>query len=315
MQYQGMFRRRLPPQFGVATPGSDGVANSEDVVVSVPDYTSQAGAPQPAATSLLPDLSGYTHTVPEASCLMQESGCRYHSERKVQRLCAGGKIDCYRLQTTRSGQPVTEWLVNGSALLVHIRKFEPMRDDNPDVATPEAAPSDPGAASEPVSDPRSRSMGPADSKELSDPVASPPRVGAANEDGNIGGMSETKPDVTVPPSSFGDAIGVRELSQSPDVLMLIEKAELRAQLEAQKEVITELREDKRHYRQLLTDERVFNRELQREVKAMGDKALDTIQNIALRGVLTGPKKQPEEHGSDDGREGDNPPSMTSTFGV
>ncbi len=61
---------------------------------------------------------------------MQEAGCKYHSERKVQRLCADGKVDCYRLQTTRSGQPVTEWLVNGTALLEHVRKFELMRDDS-----------------------------------------------------------------------------------------------------------------------------------------------------------------------------------------
>ncbi len=140
-----------------------------------------------------------------------------------------------------------------------------------------------------------------------DDMASPPVTGVAIEEDNFSEKLETKPDVTMPPFDPGVANGGREISQSPDVLILIEKAELRAKLEAQKEVIDELRDDKRHYRQLLTDERVFNRELQKEVKAMGDKALDTIQNIALRGVLTGPKQRQEEFGANDRGEGDNPP--------
>lgn len=246
---------------------------------------------------------------------MQEAGCKYHSERKVQRLCADGKVDCYRLQTTRSGQPVTEWLVNGTALLEHVRKFEQMRDDSEDVAPPQVPPSDPGVASELVSEPRKRSTEPDDRDEHADDMASPPATGVAIEGNDFSEKPDAKPDVTVPPFVPGVANGGREISQSPDVLILIEKAELRAQVEAQKEVIDELREDKRHYRQLLTDERVFNRELQREVKAMGDKALDTIQNIALRGVLTGPKQQPENEGADDRGEGDNPPPLSSTFSV
>ena len=305
-----MFRRRFPPQFGVATPDYSGAANSENGVIHASDDTSHS-----AATSLLPDLSGYTHTVPEASRLMQEAGCKYHSERKVQRLCADGKVDCYRLQTTRSGQPVTEWLVNGTALLEHVRKFEQMRDDSEDVAALPASPSDSGDASELLSEPRNSSTEADVTDEDADDMASPPVTGVAIEEDNFSEKSEPKPDVTVPPFVSGVANGSREISQSPDVLILIEKAELRAQVEAQKEVIDELREDKRHYRQLLTDERVFNRELQKEVKAMGDKALDTIQNIALRGVLTGPKRDTDNGNAKDHGGGDNPPPLSSTLDV
>lgn len=300
-----MFRRRLPPRFGIATPDYSGDANSENGVILKSDDISQ-----PAPTSLLPDLSGYTHTVREASRLMQEAGCRYHSERKVQRLCADGKVDCYRLQTTRSGQPVTEWLVNGTALLEYVRKFEQTRDDSQVVAPPRVPPSDPGVANDLDLETRKSSSQSAVSDELSDDVASPPVTGVAIDEDNFSEKLETKLNVNVPPSADGDANGGREISPSSDVLILIEKAELRAQLEAQKEVIDELRDDKRHYRQLLTDERVFNRELQKEVKAMGDKALDTIQNIALRGVLTGPKQQPKNEGADDRGEGENPPPLT-----
>ncbi len=311
MHDHGMFRSRLPPQFGAATPIRDGDARPKDVVISAPDDTSRGSVSQPAATSLLPDLSGYTHTVPEASRLMEEQGCRYHSERKVQRLCANEKIDCYRLQTTRSGQPVTEWLVNGTTLLEHIKKCEQMRDDSQDVAAPHLPPVVDGDANASDSVPRKGSVEPDDKPDAQRILATPDYSGDATDEAEVDEKPESKPDVTAPPSAVGDAIGEGEIRQSPEVLILIEKAELCAQYEAQGELILELREDKKYLREALAAHQSNEIMLQRDLKELAIKAsnnsalfLETMQNITLRGVLSKPEETPE------GGDNDHPPYPT-----
>lgn len=306
MNKEVYFGRRRSPQFGVATPDYSGDAKSEDDVIPTPGDTLR-----PAATSLLPDLSGYTHTVPEASRLMQEAGCKYHSERKVQRLCAGGKVDCYRLQTTRSGQPVTEWLVNGTALLEHVRTYEQMRDDSQDVATPQAAPSVSGVAGALASDPRTRSTERNNEIVARGIMATPNYTGVATDEAEFAEKPASKADLTAPPSHVGDAIGEGEIRQTPEVLILIEKAELRAQYEAQSELIVELREDKKYLREAVAAHQSNEIMLQRDLKELAIKAsnnsalfLETMQNITLKGVLTKPEKAPE------GGDNDQPPYPT-----
>lgn len=308
MNNQGQFGRRVPPHFQVATSMQDGAASHEDVDAFSPDDTLPNVSPQPAATSLLPDLSGYTHTVPEASRLMHEHGCRYHSERKVQRLCAGGKIDCYRLQTTRSGQPVTEWLVNGDALLEHIGRYEQMRGDGEDLAAPHLPTIVDGDANAPDFVPRKGSVEPDDKPEAQGILVTPDYSGDATDEAEFDGKPESKPDVIATPPKTGDAIGDGAISQSPDVVILIEKAELRAQYEAQGELIIELREDKKYLREALAAHQSNEIMLQRDLKELAIKAsnnsalfLETMQNITLKGVLTKPEETPE------GGDNDHPP--------
>lgn len=242
---------------------------------------------------------------------MRAQGCKYHSERKVQRLCANEKIDCYRLQTTRSGQPVTEWLVNGTSLLEYIKKYEQMRDDSQDVATPQLPPIVDGDASTLSSVPRKGSAEPNDTPEVQATLATPDYCGGAIETAEIDEKPKSKPDVTAPPSTVGAAIGEGEIRQTPEVLILIEKAELRAQCEAQSELIVELREDKKYLREALAAHQSNEIVLQRDLKELAIKAsnnsalfLETMQNITLKGVLTKSEKPPE------GGDNDHPPYPT-----
>lgn len=308
MYNQDQYGGRPTPQFGVATPIQAGDVKHENVDVSSTLDSAPGVRPQNAATSLLPDLSGYTHTVPEASHLMREQGCKYHSERKVQRLCANGKVDCYRLQTTRSGQPVTEWLVNGNALLEHIKKYEQMRDDSQGVAAPVASPIVDGDANAPDSVPRNGLVEPDDKPDAQGILATPDYSGDATDEAEIDGKPESEPDVIATPPNTGDAIGDGTISQSPEVLILIEKAELRAQYQAQSELVVELREDKKYLREALAAHQSNEIMLQRDLKELAIKAsensalfLETMQNITLRGVLTKPEETPE------GGDNDHPP--------
>ncbi len=90
-------------------------------------------------------LSKYSLTIGEASSLMHAERCKFASNRKVQRMCKEGRIDCWKLSTTRNGQPVAEWLVNETSLRNHIDKHE-IKWDGDEAKSPPATHLDNGNA-------------------------------------------------------------------------------------------------------------------------------------------------------------------------
>ena len=81
-------------------------------------------------------LSNYSLTIGEASSLMHLERCKFASNRKVQRMCKEGRIDCWKLSTTRNGQPVSEWLVNETSLRNHVENNEIKWDEDVAISSP-----------------------------------------------------------------------------------------------------------------------------------------------------------------------------------
>ena len=234
-----------------------------------------------ATPSLLPDLKPFTHTVPEASLLMRDRDCKYHSERKVQRLCQSGAIECYRLQTTRNSKPVTEWLVSGPSLLRYIEDNEEKinRGENP--LTSVATPAKEGHVHGDANQESAVENLPDDSFIL----ATPDQPCDASKNDEEKKSVEHDSDDNMPPVAT-------PVYRTSEVDILIEKAELRAKLEMQEGTIRDLREDKSYLRKLVEEHRTNEKKLQADMKTLAeasvDKTLSTLQNIALKGRLDPP---------------------------
>jgi len=97
---------------------------------AAPNRLGDEGTNETHHTSLPANSSKYSFTIGEASSLMHAERCKFASNRKVQRMCRNGVIDCYKLQTTRDGQPVSEWLVNDTSLRKHIEENEIKWDES-----------------------------------------------------------------------------------------------------------------------------------------------------------------------------------------
>lgn len=232
------FTSRRTPVFGQPQPAT-------------PNYGGDAGTPESddyagdALATPKPDLSAYTLTVPEASEYMKAKGCKFHSIRKIQTLCKESSLDCNLLRTTRKGQPVSEWIVSGKALDKRI-------EAEPKIETPDAAPTQDlfgDANPHPLAEETQETQGDA----VSD-LATPDEVGDANQELEVSESVENTGDATV----TQDVAHVA----SSEVQNLIEKAELRAKLEAKEELVTELRSqvaehksDKEFYKAELIDRR------------------------------------------------------------
>lgn len=235
------------------------------------------------------DLSSYTLTVGEASSLMATKRCKYPSQRKVQRLCRDGAIDCYKLSTTRNGQPVSEWLVSETSLLKRIEDEEVKLDDADTSVTPTArgvasqndyghnqpdavaAPDHAGNASE-KHDPDGSVHNSGDAS------ASPDSLGVAKDDSDSRNEQENAGDDMASPEPVGDAIGERRTLAS----VLIDNARLTAELEGTKALIEEVRDD----REFLRDELKEARSGRKDVTQIAERMLETLEAMSIGGRLS-----------------------------
>ncbi|PLX41208.1 MAG: hypothetical protein C0605_05755 [Hyphomicrobiales bacterium] len=226
----------------------------------------------------------------------------------MQRLCQDGKIDCYRLKTSRNGTAVTEWLVNGSSLSRHIEKNEKKIQAGESSLRPVATPTPNGDAKIKSGDANSNESE-VKSADAINAVATPEQSGYANNDEEVEKTTDVISDLATPTES-GDARiekgeiasmmseakdpaparGEQTFVQSTEVTALIEKAELLAKSEMKDEIISGLRKDKADLKELVEDHRANEKRLQQDLKDMATNAinqtLNTLQNIALGGKLT-----------------------------
>ncbi len=211
--------------------------------------------------------------------------CRFASNRKVQRMCRDGVIDCYKLQTTRNGQPVAEWLVNEASLRKHIEENE-VRWDGDAVRLPAATgnasqpPYRSGDASDPV---HSRIAG----LVAPDAVATPDYSGDAASGAEVFVNRSVQGDAVATPDADGDASETEVGETRSLASLLIENARLTAALEGTRQLIEEIREDK----DFLRDELKEARAGRKDVTAIAQRMLETLETIAIGGRLSSPLRR------------------------
>ncbi len=223
-------------------------------------------------------MSKYSLTIGEASSLMHAERCRFASNRKVQRMCRSGVIDCYKLQTTRNGQPVSEWLVNDTSLQKHIEEYEIKYDeyvaDLPTVnGNASLTPTDDGNATTQPQDSKSARTTP---YALAAPHGAGDAIGAA-ENSEI---PEDNRAVLATPKENGTAIGeTRSLAS-----VLIENATLTAEIEGARQLVAEVRDDREFLREELKEARTGRK----DVAAIAERMLETLETIATGGKFIPP---------------------------
>lgn len=245
--------------------GQDGPSVPE--AIPAPDLgNGGATAPEQEFSPLLPDLSKFDLTVVEALESFQLEDRKIPSTRTLQRYCQEGRIDCYKLKTTRNGNPVHEWIIDSTSLWEFIQS-RPKDETRCAIATPEASDDADGDA-----ETRSGGKQPASAKTAAD------WPGDANKHPALPKLSEREPDVTAAPVDADDARG-GHLSR---VDLLIENARLTAQLDAQCELVSEFREDKRFMREEIAQHRKNDRVL----ADMHRETLQTLKAVSVAGRHT-----------------------------
>ncbi len=245
---------------------------------ATPNPPSAEGTSETHRTFRKPDSSEYSLTIGEASALMHVERCKFASNRKVQHMCRNGVIDCYKLQTTRNGQPVSEWLVNDTSLRKHIEDNEIKWDENVAVLPPvngnvSLTPDDDGDATTHSQDSISARITP-------DAVAMPDDAGNASGVAKGWEKREDRGDAVATPEENGNAIGeTRSLAS-----ILIENAKLAAELEGERQLVAEVRHDREFLREELKDARAGRK----DVSAIAERMLETLETIAVGGKLMPP---------------------------
>ena len=209
------------PSFGQAAPNTNTPNDSateygsvEPGVTTLPNpHGSVSATPERAYTPLLPDLSEYDLTIGEALEVFPTENRKQPSIRTLQRYCQEGRFDCYKLKTTRNGNPVHEWIINGASLRSFIQ------------TKPEET--------------------------VDTPLATPAAIGDAEPGRKTETSGDAKPDVIATPGRVDDANG----EQRSRVALLIENAKLTARMDAQEDLIGELREDKKFMREQIVHQR------------------------------------------------------------
>jgi len=224
-----------------APPTSTGTASAPTVSVSAP---------------LLPDLSPYDLTVGEALEVFTQEQRKRPSDRTLQRYCQDGRFECYKLKTTRNGTPVHEWIINSTSLRVFVRT-KPVEVYVDDLAPP----SQTGDAADVMVLEKS-------TENDGNVIATPDQVGDAEQERVLPRSSDTQPDVAATPAQDGGA-GTETISR---VALLIENANLTARLDAQNELIGELRDDKTFMREQIVHQR-------RNDSLMSDMHRETLQTL------------------------------------
>ena len=277
------------PSFGGATPdatspndSATGYGSVEPGVTASPNpHGHVSAAPERAYTPLLPDLSAYDLTIGEALEVFPAENRKQPSIRTLQRYCQEARFDCYKLKTTRNGNPVHEWIINGASL----RRFIQTKPEE-SVDTPMATPATNGDA-----EPERKTETSSDAKP--DVIATPERVDAVTFDPGLPRTPEAKPDVTATPGGTDDASG----EQRSRVALLIENAKLTARMDAQEDLIGELREDKKFMREQIVHQR-GNDTLMAD---MHRETLHTLKAVSVAGRHTKiemPDPKASEQGSD-----------------
>jgi len=243
------FSRQVPvPSFQQATPSDDATPNTnaraygstERGVTASPVQPDTASAtPIPAYTPLLPDLSKYDLTVGEALDVFGVENRKQPSIRTLQRYCQEGRFDCFKLKTTRNGNPVHEWIINGTSL----RKFIQTKPEET-ATTPMETPVETGGATlaTEIEKPVEADL---------DVTASPKTVDDATNRLGLPRSSDPQPNAMATSVATDDA----KAEQASKVELLVENAKLTARLESQEDLIGELREDKKFMREQITHQR------------------------------------------------------------
>jgi len=243
------FSRQVPvPSFQQTTPSDDATPNTdarangstERGVTAPPVQSDNASAtPIPAYTPLLPDLSKYDLTVGEALDVFAMENRKQPSIRTLQRYCQEGRFDCFKLKTTRNGNPVHEWIINGTSL----RMFIQTKPEDT-ATTPMATPVESGGATLATETEKSGDV-------ARDVVAPPEKVDDATNHLDLPRSPESKPNIVATSVAIDDA----KVEQASKVELLVENAKLTARLESQEDLIGELREDKKFMREQITHQR------------------------------------------------------------
>jgi hypothetical protein len=246
------------------------------------------------------DLSNYSLTIGEASFLMDQERCKFASNRKVQRMCKEGRIDCWKLSTTRNGQPVSEWLVNETSLRKHIEKNEIKWDGDHDYSPADRSMNFGNASAVPdgFGNARQKRFEPNEPVVKPDAMAVPDRNGNASDDRNGGGKlvktQANSGDAMAMPDTDGDAKGKSAREQIGETRslasLLIENARLTAELEGKRELETEMRDEKLFLREELKEARAGRK----DVAAIAERMLQTLETIAIGGKLI-PGSRPSGH--------------------
>lgn len=243
------FSRQVPvPSFGraaqddVAAPNDNAreYGSAEPGVKAPPMPSGTVSAPpERAYTPLLPDLSKYDLTVGEALEVFALENRKQPSIRTLQRYCQEGRFDCFKLKTTRNGNPVHEWIINSTSLRVFIQ------------TKPEEAANAPTATPLGVGDVEPTVKSAIFVEDEVNVIAPPEHPGDAKDDIGLPRTPEIQPDVMATPVAAGNA----NSEQQSKVELMVENAKLTAQLDSQEDLIGELREDKKFMREQIVHQR------------------------------------------------------------
>ena len=225
----------LTPKSGAVGYGSTG----PNVIVPPVQPDAVTSPPKRAYTPLLPDLSKYDLTVGEALDVFVAQNRKVPSIRSLQRYCQDGRFDCYKLKTTRNGNPVHEWIINSTSLLSFIQ------------TKPEDTASEPVASPEQIGDVETSTEPPTAIEIPSSVTASPERSVDAKPNFELPRTSDTQPDDKTTPEQSDDASG----ATTSRVALMVENAKLTARLDSQDDLIGELREDKKFMREQIVHQR------------------------------------------------------------
>ena len=229
-------------------------------------------------------LANYSLTIGEASSLMLYQRCKFASNRKVQRMCKDGLIDCRKITTTRNGQPVSEWLVNEASLLQQIETNEIKWDQDALVA----GAANGNASRSPMSD--GDAIDTVDHRKSVEPARD--AVAMLDRVGNAFSGTHHQTDQAVPadgmatPVEDGDALDEPIGETRSLASVLIENAKLTAQLQGTENMIEEIRGDK----EFLRDELKEARAGRKDVTAIAQRMLETLETIAIGGKLIQPNQ-------------------------
>ncbi len=193
---------------------------------------------------------------------MQLENCKYASSRKVQRLCRNGFIDCYKLKTTRNGQPVSEWLVSETSLRKRIEEHEPRFEDGDVIVTHNQT----GGANSSAYIETSPAV-----------IASPSLSGAAKSEAEREEHLEDLGNDVTTPEQIGDANSIEPSKAS----LMIENAKLTAELEGNRALIAKFLDDEGFLREELRDAR----EGRKDVAKIAERMLEALETMALGGKL------------------------------
>ena len=210
------------------------------------------------------NLSRYTLTVGQALERFASRGRKIPHPRSMQRYCATGAVDCFKVQTTRKGQPIYEWLVNEKSLMRFVADY------------PKA-----GVASTATN-----------VENKPDDLASPKSSGVATPTTRVeneGDDSRTTDDTV---------FETRTLAE-----VLIENAQLTGQLSSKDELIDELKEDRNFLREEVREARTLKGDV-KEIANRTLETLETIAlGGKLEHLPEAPRKEGDNPSKDESRDG------------